>query len=179
MIRFLFGLIAVLGVGIYGYQVGISAGHARSTQLEAELMRFQHANLDLRDRIAVIDKRSEEAEAALEDMRQRYAADIPTGEVADLLEQVRNQLGAGVAPERLAFLIDAVGLDACGSAPITKRFMPRTPISTGPRSFVRFDDRITVTGEGESVRNEAGLPEAWYDPAKPVRLEFRLLDGTS
>jgi hypothetical protein len=179
MVRFLFGLVAVLGVGIYGYQVGISAGHARSAQLEAELMRVQHANLDLRDRIAVVDKRSEEAEAALEDMRQRYAADIPTGEAADLLEQVRNQLGAGVAPERLAFLIDAAGLDACQSAPITKRFMPRTPISTGPRSFVRFDDRITVTGEGESVRNEAGLPEAWYDPAKPIRLDFRLLDGTS
>jgi hypothetical protein len=80
---------------------------------------------------------------------------------------------------RLAFLIEAAGLNACQSAPVTKRFMPRTPISTGPRSFVRFDDRITVTGEGESARNEAGLPEAWYDPAKPVRLEFRMLDGTS
>jgi hypothetical protein len=179
MVRFLFGLIAVLGVGIYGYQVGISAGHARSAQLEAELMRFQHANLDLRDRMAVVDKRSEEAEAALEDMRRRYAADIPTGEVADLLEQVRNQLGAGVTPERLAFLVEAAGLNACQSAPVTKRFMPRTPISTGPRSFIRFDDRITVTGEGESARNEAGLPEAWYDPARPIRLEFRLLDGTS
>jgi ABC-type cobalt transport system substrate-binding protein len=179
MVRFLFGLVAVLGVGIYGYQVGISAGHARSAQLEADLMRLQRANLELRDRIAVVDQRSEEAEATLEDLRQRFAAEIPAGEVADLLEQVRSQLGAGVAPERLAFLIEAAGLDACQSAPVTKRFMPRTPISTGPRSFVRFGDRITVTGEGESVRNEAGLPEAWYDPARPVRLEFRLLDGSS
>lgn len=179
VVRFLFGLAAVLGVGVYGYQVGISAGHARSEQLETDLARFQRANLDLRDRVAAVGKRSAEAETALETMRQRYAADVPTGEVADLLEQVRNQLGAGVAPERLAFLIEAAGLNACQSAPVTKRFMPRTPISTGPRSFVRFDDRITVTGEGESVHNEAGLPEAWYDPAKPVRLEFRLLDGTS
>jgi hypothetical protein len=178
-VRFLFGLFAVLGVGIYGYQVGISAGHARSAQLEADLMRFQRANLELRDRIAVTDERSEQAEAALEEMRRRYAADIPSEEVADLLEQVRSQLGAGVAPERLALLIGAARLDGCQSAPVTKRFMPRTPISTGPRSFVRFDDSITVTGEGESVRNEAGLPEAWYDPARPVRLEFRLLDGSS
>ena len=36
-----------------------------------------------------------------------------------------------------------------------------------------------MTGEGESARNEMGLPEAWYDPAQPVRLEFRMLDGTS
>jgi hypothetical protein len=177
--RFLFGLMAVLGVGVYGYQVGISVGHARSEQLEADLARFQRVNLDLRARIAVVGKRSEAAEAALEGMRQRYAADILTGEIAELLEQVRNQLGAGVEPERLAFLIEAAGLNACQSAPVTKRFMPRTPISTGPRSFVRFDDRITVTGEGEPARNEAGLPEAWYDPAMPVRLEFRMLDGTS
>jgi hypothetical protein len=179
VVRFVFGLMAVLGVGVYGYQVGISAGHARSEQLEADLVRFQRANVDLRDRIAVVDKRSEAAEAALDDMRERYAADMPIGDVADLLAQVRAQLDAGVDPERLAFLIETAGLNACQSTPVTKRFMPRTPISTGPRGFIRFDDRITVTGEGESARNEMGLPEAWYDPAQPVRLEFRMLDGTS
>lgn len=179
VVRFLFGVLAVLGVGVYGYQVGASAGQARSEQLEADLARFQRANLDLRDQIAVAGKRSAEAEAALESMRQRYAAEIPSGEAADLLEQVREQLSAGVEPERLAFLIGAAGLPACQSAPVTKRFMPRTPLSTGARSFIRFDDRITVTGEGDSARSEAGLPEAWYDPAMPVRLEFRLLDGTT
>ena len=177
-LRFLFGVVAVLGVGIYGYLVGVSAGEARSEQLETDLVRFQRANLDLRDQVALAGRRSDEAEAALDDMRRRYAANILTGDEADLLEQVRVQLGAGVAPERLAFLIEAAGVDACRSAPVTKRFMPRTPISTGPRSFIRFDDRITVNGDGESARNEAGLPEAWYDSAKPVRLEFRMLDGT-
>ena len=178
-VRFLFALIAVFGVGLYGYLVGVSAGEARSEQLEADLVRFQRANLDLRDQATLAGRRSQEAEAALDDMRRRYAANIPTGDEADLLEQVRAQLGAGVALERLAFLIEAAGVEACRSAPVTKRFMPRTPISTGPRSFIRFDDRITVTGEGESARNESGLPEAWYDSAKPIRLEFRMLDGTS
>ena len=55
--------------------------------------------------------------------------------------------------------------------------MPRTPVSTGPVSFVRFDDRITVTGTGQSARNPDGLAEAWYDPTYPIRLEFRTLDG--
>jgi hypothetical protein len=103
VVRFVFGLMAVLGVGVYGYQVGISAGHARSEQLEADLARFQRANLELGDRMAVVDQRSEAAEAALDDLRQR----IPIGDVADLLEQVRAQLDAGVDPERLAFLIEA------------------------------------------------------------------------
>jgi hypothetical protein len=179
VVRFMFGVVAVLGVGVYGYQVGVSANQARSEQLEADLARFQRANLDLRDEIALVSKRSADAEAAVETLRQRYAAEIPSGEAADLLEQVRDQLSAGVEPERLAFLIEAAGLETCGSAPVTKRFMPRTPVSTGPRSFIRFDELITVTGEGDSARNEAGLPEAWYDPARPVRLEFRTLEGTT
>ena len=154
-VRFLFALIAVFGVGLYGYLVGVSAGEARSEQLEADLVRFQRANLDLRDQATLAGRRSQEAEAALDDMRRRYAANIPTGDEADLLEQVRAQLGAGVALERLAFLIEAAGVEACRSAPVTKRFMPRTPISTGPRSFIRFDDRITVTGEGSQQHTDA------------------------
>jgi hypothetical protein len=177
--RFMFAVFGVLGVGIYGYQIGVSASEARSEQLAADLERFQRANLDLRDETTLVRKRSAEAEAALETMRRRYAAEIPSGEAADLLEQVRDQLSAGVEPERLALLIEAAGLEVCEGAPVTKRFMPRTPVSTGAHNFIRFDERITVTGDGESARNEAGLPEAWYDPTRPVRLEFRTLDGTT
>jgi hypothetical protein len=178
VVRFMSAVVAVFAVGIYAYQVGVSANQAHMAQLEADLIRFQQSNLDLRDRVASISKQSADADAALESMRRRYAAEIPSGEAAELLAQLREQLAAGVEPERLALLIEAAGLeDACQSEPVTKRFMPRTPISTEPLSWVRFHDRIIVTGEGESARNEAGLPEAWYDPAQPVRLEFRTLDG--
>jgi cell division protein FtsB len=178
--RFLFAVAAVLGVGSYGYQVGVSAHQARTEQIEADLVRFQQANLDLRDQIALTRRQSGEAEAALERMQQRYAAEIPSGAAAELLAHVRAQLSAGVEPERLAFLIEAAGLgETCEDEPVSKRFMPRTPISTGPVSYVRFGDRITITGEGESARTETGLAEAWFDPAKPIRLEFRTMDGAS
>jgi hypothetical protein len=178
VLRFLFAVVAVFAVGVYAYQVGVSANQARTAQLEADLVRFQHDNLDLRDRIALATQQSAEADAALESMRQRYAAEIPSGEAAELLAELREQLDAGVEPERLALLIEAAGLeDSCQSEPVTKRFVPRTPISTGPLSWVRFDDRIIVSGEGESARTETGLPEAWFDPAQPIRLEFRTLDG--
>jgi hypothetical protein len=178
VVRFLSAVLAVLAVGIYAYQVGVSANQARTTQLEADLVRFRQDNLDLRDRAAMAAKLSADANAALESMRQRYAAEIPSGQAADLLAQLREQLAAGVEPERLALLIEAAGLeDACQSEPVTKRFMPRTSISAEPLSWVRFHDRIIVTGQGEAARNEAGLAEAWYDPAQPVRLEFRTLDG--
>ena len=107
--RFLFAVMAVLGVGSYGYQVGVSADQARTDQLEADLARFQQANLELRDEIALARQQSSEAEAALESMRERYAAEIPSGAAADLLARLRAQLGAGVEPERLAFLIEAAG----------------------------------------------------------------------
>jgi cell division protein FtsB len=178
--RFLFAVAAVLGVGSYGYQVGISAGQARTEQLEADLVRFQQANLDLRDQMALAQRQSDEAEAGLQRMQERFAAEIPSAAVAELLAHVRVQLNAGVEPERLALLIEAAGLESsCEGEPVTKRFMPRTPISTGPLSYVRFDDRIVITGEGESARDETGLAEAWFDPARPVRLAFRTLDGAT
>jgi hypothetical protein len=178
--RFLAALVAVLAVGVYTYQVGVSANQTRTAQLEADLARAQHDNLDLHDRMASAAGQQADAEAALESMRQRFAAEIPSGEAADLLTRLRAQLSAGVDPGRLAVLIEAAGQeDACRGEPVTKRFMPRTPVSTGPVSWVRFDDRIRVTGEGESARSETGLAEAWYDPAQPVRLQFRTFEGES
>ena len=178
VIRFLSALVAVLAVGVYAYQVGVSANETRVAQLEADLARAQHDNLGLHDRMASAAEQEAAAAAALESMRQRLAAEIPSGEAADLLAQVRAQLSAGVDPDRLAVLIEAAGQeDTCHSEPVTKRFMPRTPVSTGAVSWVRFDDRITVTGEGKSARSETGLAEAWYDPARPVRLQFRTFDG--
>jgi uncharacterized protein (DUF2267 family) len=180
MIRFLCALVAVLAVGVYGYLVGASANQARTAQLEADLARAQHDSLDLHDRMAAAAEQSADAEATLESMRQRLAAEIPSSAAADLLARLRAQLSAGVDPGRLAVLIEAAGeADSCQSEPVTKRFMPRTPVSAGPLSWVRFDDRVVVTGEGEPARSEAGLAEAWYDPARPVRLQFRTMDGAS
>jgi hypothetical protein len=178
VVRFMFAMAAVLAVGSYGYQVGVSASQARTDQLEADLVRFQRANLDLRAEATLARRQSEEAQEALASVQRRLAAEVPRGVAADLWAQLREQLDDGVAPERLAFLIHAGGLeDTCQAEPETKRLIPRTPISTGPLSYVRFDGRITITAEGESARSETGLPEAWFDPAQPIRLEVRTLDG--
>lgn len=178
LVRLIVAVAAVLGFGGYTYQIGASASQARTEKLEQDLVRFQEANLDLRDQLTLTRRRSSETEQALEELRRRYASEVPTGELAVLLGQVEEQLADGVAPKRLAFLIDAAGLEeSCRDAPETKRFMPATAISSGPVSFVRFDERITITGEGDPARSADGLPEAWYDAAAPVRLDFQALDG--
>jgi hypothetical protein len=178
VVRFLLGAGAVVMVSGYGYQVGVSAHQARTDQLETHLEQAQESNLDLQSRLARAAQRSGQAEAALEELRLRYAAEVPAGALAGLVGQMRAQLEAGIATERLAFLIAVAGRqDTCDGLPVTKRFMPRTPLAPGPISFIRFDDRITVTGTGRPVRNPDGLTEAWYDPAEPVVLTFQILDG--
>jgi hypothetical protein len=177
-LRFLLGLAAVAAVGGYGYQVGVSASQAWTEKLEADLQRFQEDNLGLRDELAQTALSASNAQTALADLQRRYAAEVPDGEIAALLEQVEGQLRAGVDGARLAFLIDAAGQDSgCVEAPVTKRFQPRTPITTGAVSAVRFGDRITVTATAESAVDAGGQPEAWYDPARPVQVVFRTLDG--
>jgi hypothetical protein len=176
--RFLLGLAAVAAVGGYGYQVGVSANQAWTERLEADLQRFQEDNLGLRDELAQTALSASSAKTTLEDLRRRYAAEVPDGELAALLERVEGQLRACVEPARLAFLIDAAGQGTgCDEAPVTKRFQPRTPITTGAVSAVRFGDRIMVTAMAESAVDADGQREAWYDPERPVQLLFRTLDG--
>lgn len=178
VLRFLLGVGAVALVGGYGYQVGVSADQAWSDKLEADLQRFQADNLELRDELAQTALSASNAQTALEHLQRRYQTEVPDGPLAELLGRVQSQLHAGVDLDRLAFLIDAAGHDvACAEAPATKRFRPRTPITTGPVSAVRFDDRIVVTARAQSAIDASGQPEAWYDPGAPVELAFRTLDG--
>jgi hypothetical protein len=178
MFRFLLGLAGVAAVGGYGYQVGVSANQAWTQMLEDDVQRFQEDNLGLRDELVQTALSASSARTTLEDLQRRYAAEVPDGELAALLERVEGQLRAGVEPARLAFLIDAAGQNAgCAEAPVTKRFQPRTALTTGPVSAVRFADRITVTATAEPAFDAVGQREAWYDPAEPVQLVFRTLDG--
>jgi nitrate reductase NapE component len=178
LLRFLLGLVAVAMVGGYGYQVGVSANQAWTDRIEADLQRVQEANLDLRDELAQTALSASNSQTALEALQRRYRAEVPDGELAELVGQVERQLHAGVARDRLAFLIDAAGQDrGCAEAPVTKRFRPRTPISPGPASAVRFDERVTVSATAASAIDADGQPEAWFDPALPVQLVFRTLDG--
>jgi len=177
-LRFLLGLGAVAAVGGYGYQVGVSASQAWTDKLEADLQRFQEDNLSLRDELAQASLSASAVQMALDGLQRRYDAEVPDGVVAELLGQIQGQLRAGVDPERLAFLIGAAEEEpGCVEAPVTKRFRPHTPITVDPVSAVRFGDRIVVTASAESALDPSGQPEAWFDPAKPVQLVFRTLDG--
>ncbi|MEM7021449.1 MAG: hypothetical protein AAF637_02550 [Pseudomonadota bacterium] len=176
--RFLLGLAAVALVGGYGYQVGVSANQAWTDRVEADLQQTQDINLDLRDELAQAVLSASSAQTELATLQRRYDEEVPQGEFAGLVGQLQRQLRAGAEPERLAFLIDAAAHQAsCEEAPVTKRFVPRTPLTSGAVSAVRFGGRITVTATGRSALDAEGQREAWFDPAAPVKVAFRTLDG--
>lgn len=163
----------------YGYQVGASAKETRLSKLETALEQIRQTNLDLRDETVLARERMQAAKGALAELRERYARDVPTGEVARLSALIEEQLARGADPGRLALVLEAAGRPvACEDEVETRRFMPRTPIAEGPASAVRFgDNRIIVTGSGASATNQEGLREAWYDPAEPVEIRFETLNG--
>lgn len=171
--------VTLIGTASYAYQIGVSASQARAGKLEGELERFQSDNLLLRERLNEAWRQSQEVERALERLQARYQAEVPEGELKRLMVRLQEQIEEGVAAERLRLLIDVAGRPpACSSEPETKRFRLRTPIATGAVHAVRFaEGRIAVRGSGLSARNEAGLNEAWYDPAEPVELVFTTLAG--
>lgn len=175
---FLSCLLGAIAAG-YAYQIGVSTAVAKTEKLEANLTRFQENDLRLRDQLADVSMQFRETSERLAALEVRYAEEVPVGEVATLMRQVRRQLTQGVDSERLGLLIRSAARSVpCETLPETRRFVVQTPIGAGPRSTIRFaDNRINVWASGLSARALDSSPEAWFDPAEPVHIVFEALGG--
>lgn len=169
----------VVALGIFSYVSGselalheVSKLRTRLNQLTQRLATNQEENSKLRAEKELVQTRETE-------WRRRYEKDAPTGVTKNLLSLIRTQLARNVAPDRLAFMIGAAAnTESCRGQPITKRFLVRTPIHGGESDSVGFaDNAITVSAEGPSATNSAGNPEAWFDPAKRLTVQFTRLGG--
>ncbi len=179
VIRWLFGIGAIVVAGVATYQTGASLA-------ERELNELTLTVTKLDERIQALERENTEIQAGLilgarrlKDAEMAYRRDVPGGEVAVLLGRLQEKLAAGVDRERLAFLIDSADKPRnCDNKPVTKRFVVRTPISRSANDSVSFAKNvITVTALGESARNEEGKVEAWFDPAQAVALRLVQLGG--
>ena len=172
-------LLGLFGAGALAYATGAELARVEVRRLETRVESFK---TELAEAEADIE-RLRDALATAEDQRdrwrQRYEAEVPEGRPAALLSQVKGRLNNGVSAERLEFVIaNAQAEAACEDGPVTKRFLVRTPLSGGVADSVSFaDNTLTVTAEGESARTPQGQPEAWFDPAKPLRLTIARLGG--
>ena len=180
-LKWALGLGAIIAAGVFAYDTG-------TTLAEREVQELRQEIADLSARVEELDKANTDlgaevimAKRKLEEAERRYAADVPTGQLAQVLGQLREKLNDGVELTRLQFLIEsAQNKRDCDAKPETKRFIVQTPLTTGAHDSVSFaDKRVTVTALGEPARNEDGKVEAWFDPAAPVTVHFTLIGGKS
>lgn len=179
LLKWLFVLGCLTAGGTALYKAGATLTQGEVQQLRDETQRLSKT-------IAVAQKRNLDLMAAAEqskldaqEWQRRYQQNVPKGPARDLYVLVANQLAAGVTADRLAFVINSADQgQACENAPVTKRFLIKTPVSGGNNRSVTFaDNAITVIGEGQSATNASNQPEAWFDPAKPITVLFSRLGG--
>ena len=178
VIRFLILVGVVVATAMTAYEFGAEDIEGQRRLHQEQLLEFEQARSAAEQEAANLRVEVEKARLAVEEWERRYEADVPTGDRLVLLGLVSEPLEAGVDPERLAFLIKAAEDKRDCEEVETKRFLVRTPLYDGANTSVTFaNEAVAVTGSGESETTDAGLPQAWYDPEKPVSLVFTRIDG--
>lgn len=172
-------LIGIGALGFYAYHTGSRLAEHDVTVLREEIAQLTATNEALVSENDVLEADLARAKRQAAEWEGRYQREVPSGEIKQLADLVAEKVRAGVAVDRLAFLINAAGdLGACDNQPETKRFIVPTPLYDGGNSSVGFaNGTVTITALGESARNESGQVEAWFDPAAPVTLRFTKLGG--
>jgi len=170
-----FGFAAGLLAERYG---SISAGESVA-ELEAKVAQLVETVTGLEGENAQLRVAAEADAGRVRESESRYERDVAPIEARALLDAVRGRLAAGVEESRLAFVIGAAkNQRECTEAPVTRRFIVQTPIYDGPNDSVSFaDNTITITAVGRSATDEAGSPEAWFDPAHSITVSFTKIGG--
>jgi len=178
VVRFVIFVGVVLATAMTAYEFGAEDIEGQRRLHQEQLLEFEQARSVSEQEAANLRVAVEKAKLAVAEWERRYAADVPTGDRKLMLDLVTERLESGVDPERLAFLINAAEEKRECEAVETKRFLVKTPLYDGANTSVSFaNEAVAVTGTGESETTAAGLPQAWFDPKKPVSLVFTRIDG--
>lgn len=172
---FVLGMVGA--TGYYSFEAGITLSRQEITTLKDEVERLTGAASGHGAEIARLTGSLDQARRQAADYKARLEQLVPTPMVEKLLSMIAEKLKGGLSPQRIGSFIAAADKPRnCGAA-VTKRFLVRTPLSDGSNSWVRFDDVITVTADGQPARGGSGAPEAWFDPDAPVTIKFSAIGG--
>lgn len=164
----------LLVLGVASYWTGSKLAVSEVTRLERKVEELEKNVTELSERNAALQTETAAARKSQAEWQARYEAEVPTGKSKELLALIEGQISKGADPERVAFLVGTAANErSCESGLQTKRFLLRTSLYAGANDSVSFaNNAIIVTGEGELSTNAEGKPEAWFDPAQPVKLYF-------
>lgn len=172
--------LAIIGIaGFYAYQIGSNLAQKDVRDLEATLAKLSKTVVGLKRENARLRTQAMKVTARQRKLTERFRRELPPENTRALIAKLKERLDAGVGEDRLAFVIGAAEkLRSCEGAPVTRRFIVKTPIYEGANDSVSFaENTITVTAEGVSEKNPEGKPEAWFDPARPVTTRFAQIGG--
>ncbi len=177
-IKFILFILFVLGIGLFAYQMGIEQLKGRDAGLRDEVTQLARQKGELDLFVSQLREAARTAEAHANDLEQQLQREVPRGDLAQLMQTLKERLDAGVTPERLAFVISSAQNKRNCQQPETKRLQPSTQIYKSPNRSASFaGGTITVIGEGQSARDGAGDSEGWFDPTAPMTLRLTLQDG--
>ena len=184
VLKWLLVIGGLSAAGVFAYETGSTLAQVEVDQLQEQIGELTKTTETLRQRTAELELIAKSAKLAENEWRRRFQevqSKTPKGDAKRLFDLIERQLGEGVAPNRLAFVIETTSRKpSCDGKPATKRFLVRTPLYQGANDTVSFaDNGIVITSEGEPTVNAEGKPEAWFDPAKPITVKFVSLGGTT
>lgn len=175
-ILFTFGVMVVsLSLGYWiGYQKAVQENNFQLEQIKSVTVERDQ----LLETVTNLKAEVMTAQTLYEQLEKTYNEALPEGPAQDLMTLVRRQLAEGMDPARMAYLLQAGQPPRNCSEPETKRFVVTTPAYKGADSQVNISEgAILIKGRGESAKNQKGDPEAWFDQAKPIQLEFTTKEG--
>lgn len=178
--RFLSTVLFVLLVFLLGLWLGKSNIENKTTLLASQAEERTKMIKTLEGDLIAARAGAQTVEARYQQLQDDVLKELPfDGPLRDLIEELRARLEEGVNPERLSFAIKAARPPQNCTDPQVKRFVASTPNYQGPDSQVEIKGGVFVLGEGTSAKSDDGAPEAWYNPAKPVKITIKTQAGKS
>jgi hypothetical protein len=175
------GVMVFIAVAMVFFWMGRQHAVVQLSSLSRDVSRLETENSKLQNETIKLRAETQTATSRYEELQQQVAKDLPGGgPVRDLIDLIRQQLGDGMSPERLAFVLRSARPPRNCTEAEAKRFIVRTPAYSGSNSTVSFGEgAVVISGSGQSSLNLSGTAEAWFDSSQAVNVTFKTADGKS
>lgn len=162
--------------GIIGYGIGYQSARMDQGAMSTSLSALEVERDKLQQTVTRLMADSHSANMRYQQIEEQLQSELPQeGPLKDIVRQIRGQLQAGVAAERLADLVKTLNPPANCSDPEARRFIVQTKEGRAPENALLLaEGAIAIQAIGQAARTQGGKDEAWYDPSAPVKLVFTI-----
>ena len=173
-------LLALLTAAFwFGVQVGGFQSAAEIQSITGQLGESEQRIAAVEGLRARAEQQASDANLAAANRIAGLEAQLPTGELASMLDLLVEKRAGGVSSERLRFVLEQVGRQQdCRADLIKRKLAPRLPNGTDPMQTISFlDNRITLSADAQPAISSDGAPLARFDPRQPVDIRLLRIGG--